>query len=172
MAQTSKTKRAEKKSGTQKSVKPKNHAKTVLTRAAEKCAQSGGRLTEKRQRVLELLVRANVPLSAYELVDQYNKVNEQAMPPMSAYRILDFLVTEQLVHKLSSENKYVACSHITCDHEHEVSQFLICQKCHQVREISIQRDIINGLSESVQSAGYHLVNSQLELECICDKCMN
>ena len=38
---------------------------------------------------------------------------------MSIYRILEFLESQQLVHKLKLTNRYVACVHITCNHEHE-----------------------------------------------------
>lgn len=143
---------------------------TVLSKALQLCATSGGRLTEKRKRILELLLRSETPLSAYEVADQYNNVSEHSMPAMSVYRILDFLVTEDLAHKLSSANKYVACSHIACSHAHEVPQFLICRTCHKVKEIGIKRSVIEQLSESVQSAGYTLVNSQLELDCLCEQC--
>ena len=92
------------------------------------------------------------------------------MPPMSAYRILDFLISEQLVHKLSSENKFVACSHILCRHDHQVPQFLICRQCQRVKEIAISSEIVKTLQVNVEEAGYHLLNSQLELDCICDQC--
>jgi Fur family zinc uptake transcriptional regulator len=147
-----------------------NQSNRILVKAAEKCAQNGSRLTSKRLLVLELLVKAHRPLSAYELVDRYNKCSEKPIPPMSAYRILDFLLGQHLVHKLASENKYIACSHIACDHAHQVSQFLICRACHKVKEVAIQQDIIARLSKSVNDAGYQLMSSQLELDCLCQAC--
>jgi len=148
-----------------------NHAKHVLSKAAEKCAQTGSKLTAKRSRILECLVNTSTPLSAYEVVDLYNEETDQPMPPMSAYRILDFLVSEQLAHKLSSENKYIACSHIACNHPHEIPQFLICRNCNAVKEIVIARSIIEQLSQNVSAAGYSLMNSQLELDCLCEQCI-
>jgi len=142
----------------------------TLARAAEKCLQAGSKLTDKRASILKVLVEADSPLSAYEVVDRYNEHRQKSMPPMSAYRILDFLVSAQLAHKLTSENKYVACSHIACSHEHKIPQFLICQKCHQVKEIDIQHDIIDSLQRQVNTAGYKLLNSQLELDCLCEDC--
>ena len=147
-------------------------ANKTLARAAEKCLQTGSKLTDKRALILKVLVEADSPLSAYEVVDRYNKKSQKAMPPMSAYRILDFLVSAQLTHKLTSENKYVACSHIACSHEHEIPQFLICQQCHRVKEIDIQHDIIDSLQQQVSTAGYQLINSQLELDCLCEDCAN
>ncbi|ARU59258.1 Fe2+/Zn2+ uptake regulation protein [Oleiphilus messinensis] len=146
------------------------HTQEVIKRAAEKCTKSGSRLTEKRAQILSILVDTQGPLSAYEIVDRYNANAEKSMPPMSAYRILDFLISEQLVHKLSSENKFVACSHILCRHDHQVPQFLICRQCRRVKEIAISSEIVKTLQVNVEEAGYHLLNSQLELDCICDQC--
>tara|TARA_R110002167_G_scaffold38699_2_gene120259 strand:+ start:269 stop:712 length:444 start_codon:yes stop_codon:yes gene_type:complete len=142
----------------------------VLQKAEAICQQKGGRLTEKRQRVLSSLLDSETPLSAYEVADHLNKKSDQAIPAMSVYRMLDFLVSLELVHKLSSTNKYVACTHIACEHSHQVPQFLICQKCQKVKEIGIPKALVEQLRESVLKADYHLVNSQLELDCICNNC--
>ncbi len=150
----------------------KKAAQHVLQHAAKKCSRSGSRLTDKRAQLLSILVEAEGPLSAYDVVEKYNLQADKAMPPMSAYRILDFLVSEQLAHKLASENKYIACSHIVCCDQHKVPQFLICRECHQVQEITIPREIIETLQQHVTTAGYQLLNSQLELDCICQNCMD
>lgn len=144
---------------------------SVLGKAEHMCAKEGKRLTEKRKRILEVLLRSETPLSAYEVADVYNSQSETSMPTMSVYRILDFLAEGLLVHKLSSTNKYVACSHIACSHAHEVPQFLICGKCQRVKEIAISKNIISELDEHVSGAGYKLVNSQLELQCVCEDCL-
>ncbi|TQV69718.1 transcriptional repressor [Exilibacterium tricleocarpae] len=149
----------------------KSELNKIVLKAEEMCSHSGGRLTEKRKRILELLILSEVPLSAYEVADAYNKQAEKSMPAMSVYRMLDFLVAEQLAHKLASENKYVACSHIVCSHEHQVAQFLICRACHRVKEIAIQRNIVEALKSHVVAAGYQLMTSQLELDCVCENCL-
>lgn len=142
----------------------------VVDRAHERCSKTGGKLTEKRKRILEILLLSNTPLSAYEIADVYSKHFDQSMPPMSVYRILDFLESEQLVHKLNSANKYVACSHIDCEHSHQVPQFLICGHCQCVNEITISKSIVAELEKQIERAGYKLVNSHLELQCVCQQC--
>ena len=148
----------------------KQQLSRIVCRAQEVCARSGGRLTEKRKRVLELLLVSNAPLSAYDITNAYNKTSEEPMPTMSVYRILEFLEAEHLVHKLSSTKKYIACSHITCGHVHEIPQFLICGKCQSAKEITISKNIIDELDKFVGKAGYTLTNSQLELQCLCSDC--
>ena len=149
----------------------KQQLNKIMGKAQDICAHSGGRLTEKRKRILELLLKSEIPLSAYEIADSYNSSSETNIPAMSVYRILDFLEEEQLAHKLTSANKYVACSHIACDHAHEISQFLICGKCQNVKEIAISKTVIDELDKQVVKAGYKLMNSQLELQCLCEPCL-
>lgn len=149
----------------------KQQLSKIMNKAQDICTHSGARLTKKRKEILELMLLSGTPLSAYELTDHYNKSTDSSMPVMSAYRMLDFLATEQLVHKLSSTNKYIACSHIACSHEHEIPQFLICGKCENVKEIAIAKRITDELDQQVADAGYKLINSQLELKCICDECL-
>lgn len=143
----------------------------ILKKAEKKCIQSGSRLTTKRAHILELLINSEIALSAYNIVELYNEHALQQIQPMSAYRILEFLQTQQLVHKLSLENKFVACSHITCKHDHEVPQFLICRSCHKVKEIAVQKTIIEQLANQISSAGYKMMNTQIELDCLCDDCI-
>jgi len=148
----------------------KQQLNRVIGKAQEICARSGGRLTEKRKDILQVLLVSDTPLSAYEITDTYNKAAEKSIPTMSVYRILEFLEIENLVHKLSSANKYVACSHIASGHEHEIPQFLICGECQSAIEIAISKSIIDELGKLVGEAGYTLTHSQLELQCLCNNC--
>ena len=144
--------------------------KYTLGAAEQSCLASGARLTEKRKNVLTILLRSRTPLSAYEIAEQYSHDFGEPIPAMSVYRMLDFLSGENLAHKLNSENKYLACAHIACEHSHETPQFLICGRCNKVREIGIRPEVIAALHDTVESAGFHLQTSQLELDCICDNC--
>ncbi len=142
----------------------------ILSHAEANCRQRGTKLTEKRKRVLTGLLQSTKALSAYDLIDYLRDEFDEAPPPTSVYRILDFLSEENLVHKLKLANKYVACSHISCDHAHEVPQFLICDQCGSVSEIGIKKSVINTLKTSVEQAGYFLKSPQLELHCVCQDC--
>lgn len=143
---------------------------TILKHAEKHCKASGARLTDKRKNVLTGLLKSQKALSAYELADFCRSEFSESVPPMSVYRILDFLESENLVHKLHLANKYIACSHISCDHAHEVPQFLICDECSNVQEIGIKKALINTLKRNVEEAGYILKSPQLELHCLCQDC--
>lgn len=149
-----------------------NKLQAAIESAENSCKARGANLTSKRKQVLSALLQSNKARSAYELVDYCKDKFGEALPPMSVYRILDFLQDEHLVHKLKLANKYIACTHIACDHEHGVVQFLICNSCQTVREITINKSTINTLQRTVEDAGFQLASPQLEINCICHSCQN
>lgn len=147
-----------------------NNVEKIISHAESNCKAHGARLTNKRKQILSGLLSAGKAMSAYELVDYCKDHYGESIPAMSVYRILDFLQEERLVHKLNLANKYIACAHITCDHEHGVPQFLICNSCQKVEEITINKSTINTLRKNVEGAGFHLVSPQLEMNCLCGDC--
>ena len=142
----------------------------VVDEAEQRCRDRGARLTVKRKQVLSGLLCSETALSAYELVDFCHKEYGYAIPAMSVYRILAFLQSQKLVHKLNLANKYVACAHILCSHDHEVPQFLICGSCQRVEEISVSKSTIKSVRQSVEDAGFDLVSPQIEMNCLCHDC--
>lgn len=147
----------------------KNTIETMAKAKAE-CDKSGVNLTPKRQNVLTLLLESASPLSAYDIVEQYRQSFGDSLPAMSVYRMLTFLVENRLVHKLETTNQFLACAHITCDHQHEVPQFLICDRCHSVEEVGLRRTLVKELHESVEKTGFVVANRQLELHGTCAAC--
>lgn len=138
--------------------------------ANSKFENSGKQLTEKRQQVLEVLLHANKPLSAYELTDQFNKVMETPILAMSVYRILDVLESVNLVHRIKSENKFMACSHTNDDCQHTLSMLLICSSCNKVIEVNDEDDKVKSLFEQVEHTGFLPNKSQLEISGLCCQC--
>lgn len=144
----------------------------VIDHAERRCKENGSRLTNKRKLALSLLLKSSKALSAYELVEAYKTELGDTMPAMSMYRILEFLMAENLVHRLDLINKYVACEHIKCEQEHAQTQFLICGQCQKVKEVAISAPIMDLLKKNTSDAGFHLASPQLEINCICQDCMS
>ncbi len=143
----------------------------ALHKAQSECNRSGLRLTDKRCNILKILLQVTEPLSAYDIADHYKTEYGESLSAMSAYRMLDFLLQAGLVHKLETTNQYLACSHIVCEHEHQVPQFLICDQCHSVIEVGLRKQLINELKASIASTGFVLSNQQLELHGLCEVCL-
>ncbi len=146
-----------------------DHAACVagaLARVEKCCADKGLRLTPLRRNVMELLASSHVPLGAYEIVEQLS-VRGEPSPPMSVYRVLDFLVAEGLAHRIESRNAFLACGH---PHgTDDVVVFLICERCGATREVgshAIGRD----LSWAARAAGFEPRQRVLEVAGTCTKC--
>jgi Fur family zinc uptake transcriptional regulator len=146
------------------------HAKDVIEVARNMCEKTGSRLTETRQHMLEVLLTIDTPKSAYELTEHYNRQIQSPIMTMSVYRILDFLESIQLVHRLHSINKYIICKHPMETCKHQISLFLICKTCQQIEEIEIAADLVKALSQHAENTGFVTTGSQIELNSLCKKC--
>jgi Fur family zinc uptake transcriptional regulator len=134
------------------------------------CEKAGSRLTDTRQHMLEVLLEVNKPLSAYEITEQYNQLIEPKIMTMSVYRILDFLESVHLVHRLQSINKYVVCNHSLGACHHHPPLYLICKSCQHIEEVELADEVINTLTQQAKSVGFSSVGSQVELYSLCTKC--
>lgn len=142
----------------------------LVEQVEKTCKARGIRLTAKRQQVLLGLIHSGKAVSAYELVELCRERFGSSLPAMSVYRILSFLEMAGLAHKLKVANKYVACAHFSCDHEHGVPQFIICVKCDKVTEARLSGAVVDSVEGLVRTSGYRLLSPQLELSCICKSC--
>jgi len=147
-----------------------NNIDSIIQHAERHCKDHGTRLTKKRKQVLAGLIQSDMALSAYELIAAVKEKYNEDIAAMSIYRILEFLESEKLVHKLKLANKFVACEHISCDHAHGVPQFLICGECSKVKEISVKPATIAELQATVDEAGFTLITPQFEMNCMCADC--
>lgn len=95
------------------------------------CDENNLKLTPLRQKVSETLIRDHKPLGAYQILITLKKEGCDSSLPI-AYRVLDFLVEEEFVHKIQGLNSFIACSFAGCDH---LPTFIICRKCDNVAEI-------------------------------------
>lgn len=142
----------------------------ILQAAQKQCLKHDLRFTSKRSNVLQLMLHENKPLSAYDIMADYKTQYNQSISAVSVYRMLDFLIHAQLVHKLASSSQYIVCSHITCHHAHETPQLLICDTCHQVEEIGIGTLLTSELEANIAATGFKLQHQQLELHGVCSSC--
>ncbi|HEV2303536.1 MAG TPA: Fur family transcriptional regulator [Stellaceae bacterium] len=138
-----------------------------LGAASEACAREGARLTELRHRVLGLILEADGPVTAYQLLDRLKETRRGAAPP-TIYRALDFLISQRLIHKLERLNAFVPC--IETGHEH-AAQFLICRQCGTVTEID-DHAAANALEHAAEREGFHPRRAIVEIEGTCALCFH
>src|SRR4051794_21402123 len=137
----------------------------ILQSAEEICRRMGGRLTRLRRTVLMLVLAAERPLTAYEILDLLRPKDPSAIPA-GVYRSLDFLTELGLVHRIDSAKSFIACA--MPDHAHP-SQMLVCRRCGTVVETDDSR--VASATESLgRRLGFALGRNTMEFVGLCSSC--
>ncbi|TAL31894.1 MAG: transcriptional repressor [Phenylobacterium sp.] len=134
----------------------------ALGAAEDRCTTSQERLTAPRRRVLELLLSADAPLKAYDLIAAFGQHGEPAKPP-TVYRALEFLERLGFAHRIESLNAYVPCR-IEGGH---MAAFLICDCCGEAAEF--QPDL-SAARDAASRTGYAVRAITLEARGLCAAC--
>ncbi len=123
-------------------------------------------LTRNQSLVLGKLASADVPMSAYDLLDLLRPDGIKA--PLQVYRALDKLVDKGLAHRLESLNAFVACAEPHC-HRAGLIAFAICEKCGSVAEFA--DDVVRERLESwAGTEGFTPRLTTLEIRGDCRRC--
>jgi len=137
----------------------------ILSAAAERCAVRKVRLTEQRRRVLEIIAQSHTAIGAYEIMERLSS-NGKRPAPITVYRALDFLIQQELVHRLATLNAYVACSKAITDHG---AQFLICNRCGMIGEFSSQA-VDRAIFAAAEDVGFVVSSPVIEVAGLCLNC--
>jgi Fur family transcriptional regulator, zinc uptake regulator len=142
-------------------------ASEIMARAEAHCARTGTRMTPIRRAVLAQLVGDHRPLGAYDLVERVSKSEGRQLAPISVYRALDFLVENEMAHRLTSRNAFIACAH----HHHAATSvvFLICETCGGVDEI-MTAGVASALDEAAAKIGFAPQRRMIEISGHCGHC--
>jgi Fur family zinc uptake transcriptional regulator len=135
----------------------------ALGDAEQRCTETQERLTSSRRRVLELLLEADGPLKAYDLIAAFGEDGEPAKPP-TVYRALEFLERLGFAHRIESLNAYVPCRLEGQSHQ---AAFLICDCCGAAQEF--QPDF-STQAAAAKAAGYDVRSITLEARGLCPAC--
>lgn len=148
-----------------------DHAQTPDARASRLeaaqllCAEAGERMTSSRLRTYELILAANGPIKAYDVIDRFHP--EGAAKPPTVYRALSFLEQMGLIHRIESLNAFVACD--THDHKHTAG-FLLCECCGQSEEITIPN--VADIETRAAKTGFKVNHITLEARGLCQACQS
>lgn len=145
----------------------RRHVDAQLDSAASLCDAHGAQLTRLRRDVLGLILEAEGPLTAYQLLDRLKERRKNAAPP-TIYRALDFLLQQRLIHRVERLNAFIPC--VESGHEH-AAQFLICRQCGTVTEIE-DRAAANALEHAAEREGFHPRRTVVEIEGTCAACFD
>lgn len=138
---------------------------SAIAEAERLCAENGSRFTDLRRRILVMIWQGHKAVKAYDLLDQLATEGGSAKPP-TVYRALDFLMEEGLVHKIESLNAYIGCPHPAESH---VSEFLICDACENVQEVTAEA-LSKAVLSAAEESSFRIRRQTLELHGICSEC--
>ena len=137
----------------------------LFAKARSFCEEKGARFTPLRARVYEILLDEDSSIGAYDILDKLKVIEDSAKPP-TVYRALDFFLELGLVHKVESTNTFKACHHFGCSHP---VQFLICDSCADVQEISSE-GVKETLEIQAQRSDFIIISQTIEAHGICRQC--
>lgn len=130
---------------------PRSRASKAQLRAAsatakDRAEKAGLRWTAQRERALEILLEAQGPVKAYDLMASFQPGVKTAPP--TVYRALDALVDLGMAHKIASQNAYVACSRE--EGEAHAASFLFCDCCGAAEEFAAD---VEGILAPIRAEG-------------------
>ncbi|MBN3868110.1 transcriptional repressor [Gluconobacter kondonii] len=129
------------------------------------CDALKGRTTSLRNDVLDVLTKANVPLSAYDILRCVSHSNCPRIAPTTIYRALGKLIASGLVGRLESRNAFVRIW--ANDPSHLV--YCICDRCGaaQAVENTLSCQLIDAAAETL---GFQVRHRVIEVQGVCARC--
>lgn len=128
---------------------------------------TGQRYTSARRKLIEVLFRAERPLTLPEIVDSAKDLAQS-----SAYRNLDLLIESGTVDRVISGHDYshFEVSQSLIGHHHH----LICDKCGLILDIDVAETledrIHDHLDQTAKTYGFYIHDHRLDIHGLCQQC--
>ena len=140
-------------------------AADAMLLAEMRLAEAGQRLTPVRRRALQILLDSPRALGAYAVLERLVADGFANQPPV-AYRALEFLEDQGLVHRIRRLNAFTACMHVGETH---APAFLICRACHAVAEAPASA-VAEALDSAARALGFTVERCTVEALGLCPAC--
>lgn len=134
-------------------------------RALEMLRARGHRITQSRRAVLEVLERADRPLSPYQM-QKLLRQEGRRQDHVTIYRTLDLLCAHNLAHRVPSSGGFVRCS---LDDEEACHRYMICLRCGTFLEFADEA-LCQKEDEAVRSFGFQAERHVAESLGLCADC--
>ncbi|MCH7552283.1 transcriptional repressor [Patescibacteria group bacterium] len=132
----------------------------ILKRLRER----GNRITKVRREMVALLVKAQAPLAALDILQVLEKKKLQ-VNKTTVYRELDFLGENNIVQEVEFGDKKKRYE-ISDKHHHHV----VCVQCKRVEDVDLEKDLDMEERKIAKQKGYKMINHSLEFFGLCAKC--
>ena len=123
-------------------------------------------LSKNQKIILEYIQKNKKPVKAYSSLSNVQKKGINAPPQV--YRALDKLIEIGKIHKVESQNSFVACKTSDCETPHATA-FSICDSCDEVSEINDPK-LFKYLLDFKDNSGIKFDGYNLEFFGTCKSC--
>ena len=123
-------------------------------------------LSKNQKIILEYIQKNKNPVKAYSILSNVQKKGINAPPQV--YRALDKLIEIGKIHKVESQNSFVACKTSDCETPHATA-FSICDSCDEVSEINDPK-LFKYLLDFKDNSGIKFDGYNLEFFGTCKSC--
>ena len=113
--------------------------------------------------VFEIIKKSKNHLTAYEILNKFQNIKK--IQPMSVYRSLNKLISENKIHKSNQTKKYMLCNH---SHKNHNPSIAICKKCGETEELN--SNLFEEILNKKIFKKYDFKNYELEVSAICKAC--
>lgn len=128
--------------------------------------RSGGyKVTKPRRQVLQVVAEANGPVSPYDIGKMMADRGEH-LDHVTIYRVLNLLISLNLVHKVLSRGGFVKCELPGASGCH---RFLLCRNCGVLQEFSDEA-LCRQESSIAQGFGFRAEHHLTECYGLCREC--
>lgn len=124
------------------------------------------KLSKNQKIILEYIQKNKKPVKAYSILSNVQKKGINAPPQV--YRALDKLIEIGKIHKVESQNSFVACKTSDCETPHATA-FSICDSCDEVSEINDPK-LFKYLLDFKDNSGIKFDGYNLEFFGTCKSC--
>jgi len=125
----------------------------------------GYKVTRPRLQVVEILSKAQKPVSPYE-IQKMLRHQGRYLNHVTIYRVLELLCHLNLAHKLPSEKGFIKC---ILGNSKGCHRFMICHKCGAIREYADDK-LCKNEKEIAGDIGFHTQYHVSESYGLCSSC--
>ena len=130
------------------------------------CMEKQETLTPNRLLILNILLENEKPISAYD-INEIIKKRGKSLNISSVYRVIEFWVKLNVIHKISYLNKYMLCDNTDEKHTHITN---VCTSCMSVIETCNESMGLDLMKSSKKLGVVLSPDINIEIPIICQNC--
>jgi Fur family zinc uptake transcriptional regulator len=126
------------------------------------------KITDLRKDILDIILSAKKPLSAYDVLDLLKTKRTNAKPP-TVYRVIEYFVEKKVIHRVETTNKFVGCSQLDNFKTKYHGILFLCQECGNSFEL-VDDEFLAALKSFSKKHHFSVNESLVEVKGVCQQC--